>query len=101
MAGQNTAECIFKRGGMCTTHGCKGEKFIVAETEWCAKVDGTFGYKSSKKTKYRCRLRGVAKSNGGNPGYGAGKQTMSSQGVGNNECGIQSMISRVGLKVRV
>ena len=84
MAGQIIEECIFKRGGMCTTHGCKGEKFSVTETKWCAKGDGTYGYKSSKKTKYRCRFRGVVKSDGSKPGYGTGKQTVSSEREGHN-----------------
>ena len=98
MAGQNEKECIFKRGGMCTTHGCKGEKFSVTETKWCAKGDGTYGYKSSKKTKYRCRLRGVVKSNGSNPGYGTEKQTVSSEREGHNilSSGATQGISREG-----
>ena len=98
MAGQNVDECIFKRGGMCTTHGCKGEKFSVTETKWCAKGDGTYGYRSSKKTKYRCRFRGVVKSNGDNPGYGTEKQTVSSESEGNNilSSGTKPGISREG-----
>ena len=99
MVEQNTAECVFKRGGMCTTHGCKGEKFVVTEKKWCAKGDGSYGFKSSKKTKYRCRFRGVTKSNSCNPEYGGGKKTMSSQGVENTEfsSGADPGISREGL----
>ena len=99
MVEQNTTECVFKRGGMCTTHGCKGEKFVVTEKKWCAKGDGSYGYKSSKKTKYRCRFRGVTESNSCNPEYGGGKKTMSSQGVGNTgfSSGADPGLSREGL----
>ena len=99
MVEQSTTECIFKRGGMCTTHGCKGEKFMVTEKKWCAKGDGSYGFKSSKRTKYRCRFRGVTESNSGNPEHGGGKRTISSQGVGNNQfsSGDDTGISRKGL----
>ena len=97
MVGLTTNECIFKCGGMCTVHGCKGVKFTGTEKKWCAKGDGTYGYRSSKKTKYRCQLRGVAKANGSNPEYGGEKQTMSSQSVGNEKVllGTHSGISRL------
>ena len=33
------------------THGCKGEKYEISEKKWCAKGDGSYGWKYSRKTK--------------------------------------------------
>ena len=36
---KNTTACIFKRGGVCMPHGCKGDE--ISEKKWCAKDDGS------------------------------------------------------------
>ena len=59
-------KCVHKRGGFCTTHGSMGEKYIEKSKVWSKLKNGNFGYVSRSKTKYVCRSRRVAKSNGGN-----------------------------------
>ena len=36
-----------------------GEKFKVSKSVWEKKKDGTYGYKQTKQTKYRCRYKGL------------------------------------------
>ena len=80
-------ECNFKRGGMCTTHGCVGEKFQVSKSVWTKKKDGTYGYKQTKQTKYRCRYKGVTNSNNGIPETELGKKTTDISSLGEGfEC---------------
>ena len=46
---------MFKRGGMCSTHGIIGTKFMVTRKVWTKLKNGMFGYKNSKVVKYKCK----------------------------------------------
>ena len=48
--------CLFKRGGLCTTHNVVGIRSTKQTKSWKQKKDGTFGYITSKKIVYTCRL---------------------------------------------
>ena len=80
-------ECIFKRGSMCTMHGCVGEKFMVSKKVWERNKSGTYGYKYTKQTKYRCRYKGITNSNDGIPETKLGKKTTDISSLGEGfEC---------------
>ena len=94
-----TVRCEFKRGGKCLQHGCMGMKQESTVKKWCKKKDGTFGWKTMRKTDYKCHLEGVAVSDSGKPEPGLGRMTTSCQKVGNNKIshGSLSGISGVAL----
>ena len=47
-------ECVFKRGGMCVTHGVKGVKDVTLWEEWGLKNNVMYGYLLKQKNTYRC-----------------------------------------------
>ena len=47
-------ECVFKRGGWCINHGCKGDKRVIKSQVWKKKKNGLYGYVTSTTTKYSC-----------------------------------------------
>ena len=47
-------DCVFKRGGWCTTHSVAGRRIIKNGRVWKPKKDGTYGYVSQKKVSYIC-----------------------------------------------
>ena len=55
-------KCEFKRGGLCTTHGSIGMKYVKKSKVWSKLKNGNFEYVSKSKTKYVCRSMRVAKS---------------------------------------
>ena len=57
-------ECVFKRGGWCTTHNVAGMKKIVAKKVWARKRDGTFAYLFRNTTKYLCSENGRSRDPG-------------------------------------
>ena len=52
-------ECVFKRGGICVTHGMQGVKDVTKWQEWELKKNGMYGYLPKQKTMNRCKEKPV------------------------------------------
>ena len=50
-------KCTFTRKGICNQHGIQGKKFTVSSQKWTKLRGGTFGYRTSRVTRYRCNAR--------------------------------------------
>ena len=68
-------ECVFKRGGRCTTHDCMSKKYVENKQVWTKKKNGMHGWVTRKQTKYVCQFTGGAKSNIENGVDRVGSQT--------------------------
>ena len=65
----NKYECVFKRGGLCKTHGVMGHRNVKSKQVWKRKKDGTYGWITSKKVEYECegfsnQMQPVSQSSG-------------------------------------
>ena len=65
----NKYECVFKRGGLCKTHGVMGRRNVKSKQVWKRKKDGTYGWITSKKVEYECeglsnQMQPVSQSSG-------------------------------------
>ena len=56
-------ECVFKRGGRCSTHNCMSKKYVENRQVWTKKKNGNHGYFTRKQTKYVCQIETGSKSN--------------------------------------
>ena len=70
-------------------HECMGQKYVVTSKVWTKNESGIYGYKSKKQTKYRCRFRGVTKSNDRKVEEGVEKMTKITSSLGE---GMDSII---------
>ena len=50
--------CVFRKGGLCTTHNIVGTRSIRQTKSWKKKKNGTYGYITNKKVIYTCELEG-------------------------------------------
>ena len=57
-----TQYCIFKRGGMCTTHNIQGKKHFTTHTKWEPLKNGLFGNVRVRKTNWTSMCQKVLTS---------------------------------------
>ena len=50
-------KCTFTRKGICNLHGIIGQKITIPSKKWTKLRGGTFGYRTTRTTRYRCSAR--------------------------------------------
>ena len=49
--------CTFTRKGVCNQHGVLGMKITIPSKKWTKLRGGTYGYRTTRVTRYRCSAR--------------------------------------------
>ena len=57
MCEDELVRCTFTRKGVCNQHEVPGIKFTVPSRKWTRLRGGTFGYRTTRVTRYRCSTR--------------------------------------------